>query len=69
MSPTTATTTGPLVTIVTSGHLPAAERAAYAYVGKGKFEPANAAAVKECDDWNRYAAMITARSAARRSEQ
>jgi len=69
MSPTTATTTRPLETIVSSGTAPVAERAAYIYVGNGKFLPANAAAHEECDDWNRYAAMITSRSAARRSEQ
>ncbi len=43
------------------------EQPRYRYAGHGAFLPANAAAVKECDDWNRYAAMITARSAATRS--
>ena len=47
----------------------AAERATYAYAGNGKFMPANAAAWREVDAWNEYATMITARSAARRSEQ
>ncbi len=67
MSPTTATTTGPLVTIVTSGPAPVAERAAYIYVGNGKFAPANAAALAECAAWNEYADRITARSTAARS--
>jgi len=67
MSPTTATTTRPLEKYFSSGQLPAAERAAYAYVGDGKFEPANAAAHDECARWNEYATMMTARSAAARS--
>jgi len=49
------------------GAVPAAERAAYVYVGNGKFEPANAAAVAECAAWNEYADRITARSTAARS--
>jgi len=67
MSPTTATTTRPLEEISSSGQLPAAERAAYIYVGAGKFEPANAAALAECAGWNEYATMMTDRSAAARS--
>ncbi len=67
MSPTTATTTGPLVTIVTSGTAPVAERAAYIYVGNGTFRPANDAAWREVDAWNEYADRITARSTAARS--
>jgi len=55
MSPTTATITRPLDEISSSGQLPAAERAAYIYVGNGKFEPANAAAHEECRRWNAYA--------------
>jgi len=65
MSPATNST--PTV----AGAMPAApladESPAYRYAGHGAFLPANAAAVKECDDWNTYAAMITARSAATRS--
>jgi len=67
MSPTIVTTTGPLVDMSTSGQLPVAERAAYVYVGNGKFEPANAAAAAECAAWNEYADRITARSTAARS--
>jgi len=66
MSPTTATTTRPLDQIWSSGTAPVAERAAYVYVGNGKFEPANAAAA-ECAAWNEYADRITARSTAARS--
>jgi len=65
MSPTTATTTGPLETIVSSGQLPVAERTAYVYVGNGKFEPANAAAHEECRRWNTYADAWNARTGAR----
>ncbi len=65
MSPTTATTTGPLVEISTSGQLPVAERAAYVYVGNGKFEPANDAAREECRRWNAYADIWNARTANR----
>jgi len=50
-----------------SGPVPAADRAAYAYIGNGKFEPANATALAECAAWNEYADRITARSAASRS--
>jgi len=66
MSPTIVTTTGPLAEISASGQLPAAERAAYIYVGNGKFEPCNAAAWREIAAWNQYADRITARSAANR---
>ncbi len=45
----------------------AAERATYAYVGNGRFMPANAAAWREVDAWNEYATMMTDRSAAARS--
>ncbi len=69
MSPTTATTTRPLVQILTSGQLPAAERAAYVYVGAGKFEPANDAAHEECRLWNDYADAINARTARRSLRQ
>lgn len=44
----------------------ASDRAAYVYVGNGKFEPCNAAAWREVDAWNQYAVRITARSAANR---
>jgi len=67
MSPTTATITRPLAEISTSGQLPAAERAAYVYVGNGAFRPANDAAWREVDAWNEYADRITARSTAARS--
>ncbi len=69
MSKRTATTTRPLNAIALRGAVPAAERAAYVYVGNGTFMPANAAAWREVDDWNAYAAMITARSAARSAVQ
>ncbi len=69
MRTATATTTRPLGEISPSGTPPAADRAEYVYVGTGKFEPCNAAAWREVDAWNEYADMITARSAARRSEQ
>jgi len=55
MSKRTATTTRPLDAIASRGAVPAAERAAYVYVGNGKFEPANAAALAECAAWNAYA--------------
>jgi len=67
MSPSTATTTGPLEQICSSGQLPVAERAAYVYVGNGTFRPANDAAWREVDAWNEYADRITARSTAARS--
>ncbi len=67
MSHLTATTTRPLVEISTSGQLPVAERAAYVYVGNGKFMPANAAARAECAAWNDFADKIMAGSAASRS--
>ncbi len=50
-----------------SGPVPAAERAAYVYVGSGKFQPGNAAAWREVNAWNEYADRITARSTANRS--
>jgi len=52
MSPSTATTT-------------VAERAAYIYVGNGKFEPANDAAWREVERWNAYADAWNARTATR----
>jgi hypothetical protein len=45
----------------------AGDQPKYRPIGGGKFEPVNAAAVKECDDWNRYAAAWNARTAARES--
>ncbi len=48
-----------------SGQVPAAERAAYVYVGNGKFEPANDAAREECRRWNAYADAWNARTATR----
>ena len=65
MSPTTATTTRPLGNMLPSGQVPAAERAAYVYVGNGKFEPANDAAREECRRWNAYADIWNARTANR----
>jgi len=67
MSKCTATTTRRLEHMCSSGTAPVAERAAYVYVGNGKFEPANAAAAAECAAWNEYADRITARSTAARS--
>jgi len=67
MSPTTATTTRTRGHMLPSVRLPAAERAAYVYVGNGKFEPANAAAWREVNAWNEYADRITVRSTAARS--
>ncbi len=63
--------TSTATTPTAAGAMPAAliadESPAYRYAGHGAFLPANAAAVKECDDWNTYAALITVRSAATRS--
>ncbi len=67
MRTTTATTTQPLAEISASGTPPAVDRAAYVYMGNGKFEPANAVAAAECAAWNEYADRITARSTAARS--
>jgi len=67
MSPITATTTGPLEEICSSGQAPTTDQPCYAYVGDGKFEPANAAAWREVNAWNAYATMMTDRSAAARS--
>lgn len=53
--------------IASRGAVPAAERAAYIYVGNGTFRPANDAAWREVDAWNEYADRITARSTAARS--
>ncbi len=70
LNPRTATTTTKVLHRRAGPGAPLADdQPRYAYAGHGAFLPANAAAVKECDDWNRYAAMITSRSAARRSEQ
>ncbi len=55
MSPTTATTTRPLVKILTSGTTPADDQPRYAYAGHGTFLPANDAAREECRRWNAYA--------------
>jgi len=61
MSPATASTPP------AAGPMPAApladERPAYRYEGNGRFLPANAAARLECDDWNRYADTMNARTA------
>jgi len=62
MSKLTATTTRPLGEISPSGQLPAAESAAYVYVGNGKFEPANAAAHEECRRWNAWVEEVNARA-------
>ncbi len=45
----------------------AEEQPAYRYAGQGAFLPANAAAWREVNAWNEYAAMINARTAATRS--
>ncbi len=63
---TTTATTSPAASMTLVAPV-AEEQPAYRYAGHGAFLPANAAAVKECDDWNTYAAMITTRSAAARS--
>ncbi len=65
MSPTTATTTGPLGEISPSGQLPVAERAEYVYMGNGTFTPANDAAWREVERWNSYADAWNARTASR----
>jgi len=65
MSPTTAATTRPLEKIFSSGTAPAAEGAAYVYVGNGMFRPANDAAWREVERWNAYADVWNARTAAR----
>ncbi len=66
MRPTTATTNA-------AGIVPAAPyttaEPAYAYVGNGRWLPANKAAHEEIRRWNEYAAMVTARSAASRGVQ
>ena len=41
----------------------------YAYVGEGRFLPANAAAREECRLWNDYADAINARTASRSAVQ
>ena len=69
MRATTAMTTRPLGNMLPRGPVPAAERAAYVYVGNGKFEPANAAAHEECRRWNAYADAWNARTASRRLRQ
>ncbi len=60
-------TTSTATTSTAAGTMPAApladDRPAYRYEGNGTFLPANAAAVKECDDWNRYADTMNARTA------
>ncbi len=67
MTISTATTTRPSVNMFTDGPVPATDQPCYAYVGNGKFEPSNAAALAECAAWNEYADRIMARSAASRS--
>ncbi len=67
MTNLTATTTRPVEDMSSTGPVPTADQPCYAYVGDGKFEPANAAAWHEVDAWNAYATLMTARSAARRS--
>jgi len=61
----TAVTTESFEEISSNGPVPAVERAAYVYVGKGKFEPANDAAWREVERWNAYAEAWNAYTASR----
>ncbi len=65
MTPTPTTTTAADVTMSAAPYMTAEPQ--YTHVGGQRFVPANAAAWREVERWNTYAAMITARSAATRS--
>lgn len=67
MSPTTATITAPASQDVGAAATLFSERPQYAYAGEGRWLPVNDAAHLECERWNVYATMMTARSAAARS--
>lgn len=66
MNTSTATSTRPLGHMLTSGAAPTTDQPQYRYVGDCRFVPANAAAWREVERWNEYAARVTARSAAAR---
>ncbi len=68
MTTTTATTSTAADITMSAAPCTSAEPQ-YTHVGGQRFVPANAAAWREVERWNEYAAMITAHSAARSAVQ
>ncbi len=64
---TTSTATTPMAASAMLAAPLTDEQPQYRYVGDRRFVPANAAAWREVNAWNEYAARVTAQSAAARS--